>query len=77
MGWPVWCGVALAGALAFALITVLHVVVGELAPKSAAISRTEPVVLALAPPMRGFYLVTRPIVDLFNGLGNLLLSARS
>jgi len=66
-------GIAVAGALAFILITVLHVVVGELAPKSAAIARTEGVVLALAPPMRIFYFVTRPVVDLFNGLGNLLL----
>ena len=66
-------GIAVAGALAFAVITVLHVVVGELAPKSAAIARTERVVLLLAPPMRVFYLVTRPVVDVFNGLGNLLL----
>jgi CBS domain containing-hemolysin-like protein len=66
-------GVAVASALAFTIITVLHVVLGELAPKSAAISRTAPVALALAPLMRGFYLATKPIVDLFNGLGNLVL----
>ncbi len=66
-------GLAIAGAFAFGLITLLHVVVGELAPKSAAIARTERIVLMLAPPMRGFYLVTKPLVDLFNGLGNLLL----
>jgi magnesium and cobalt exporter, CNNM family len=66
-------GIGVAGALAFAVITLLHVVVGELAPKSAAISRTGPLVRALAPPMRAFYTVTKPIVDLFNGLGNLLL----
>jgi CBS domain containing-hemolysin-like protein len=66
-------GIGVAGALAFAIITLLHVVVGELAPKSAAISRTGPVVLALAPPMRVFYLVTKPLVDFFNMLGNLLL----
>jgi CBS domain containing-hemolysin-like protein len=66
-------GVAVASAIAFTIITVLHVVLGELAPKSAAISRTAPVALALAPLMRGFYLATKPIVDLFNGLGNLVL----
>ena len=66
-------GIGLAGLLAFALITLLHVVVGELAPKSAAISRTGPIVRALAPPMRAFYTVTKPLVDFFNGLGNLLL----
>jgi len=63
----------LAGAGAFLIITTLHVVVGELAPKSLAIVRTAPVVLALAPPMRAFYFSTRPLVDLFNAMGNLLL----
>jgi CBS domain containing-hemolysin-like protein len=38
-----------------------------------AIARTAPVVLALAPPMRTFYLSTKPLVDLFNAMGNLLL----
>jgi CBS domain containing-hemolysin-like protein len=66
-------GIALAAALAFALITLLHVVVGELAPKSIAISRTTETSLRVARPMRLFYLVTKPLVDLFNGLGNLLL----
>jgi CBS domain containing-hemolysin-like protein len=65
--------VGLASALAFAIITTLHVVVGELAPKSAAIARTPPIVLTLTPAMRAFYLATKPLVDLFNGMGNLLL----
>jgi CBS domain containing-hemolysin-like protein len=65
--------VGIAGVLAFALITMLHVIVGELAPKSAAIARTDRVVLAVIPPLRIFFLVTRPVVQLFNGLGNLLL----
>jgi len=66
-------GFGLASLVAFGLITVAHVVLGELAPKSAAISRTAPVVLLFAPPMRAFYLVTKPVVDLFNALGNLVL----
>jgi len=66
-------GIALAAALAFAVITVLHVVVGELAPKSVAISRTTETALRVAPPMRVFYMATKPLVDVFNGLGNLLL----
>jgi CBS domain containing-hemolysin-like protein len=66
-------GIGIASALAFAIITTLHVVVGELAPKSAAIARTPPIVLALTPPMRAFYMATKPLVDLFNGLGNLVL----
>jgi len=66
-------GIALAAALAFALITVLHVVVGELAPKSVAISRTTETATRVALPMRVFYMATKPLVDVFNGLGNLVL----
>lgn len=65
--------VGVASILAFSIITLLHVVVGELAPKSAAIARTSGIVLGLMPPLRGFYLLTRPVVQLFNGLGNLIL----
>jgi CBS domain containing-hemolysin-like protein len=63
----------LATVVAFAVITTLHVVLGELAPKSAAISRTVSTVLVMAPLMRAFYLATKPVVDLFNGMGNLVL----
>jgi CBS domain containing-hemolysin-like protein len=66
-------GFGLASAVAFLIITTLHVVVGELSPKSLAIARTPPVVLALAPIMRGFYFLTRPVVDAFNAMGNLIL----
>lgn len=65
--------VGLAGLLAFLIITTLHVVVGELAPKSLAIARNEGTSLAVGPPMRLFYFATKPVVDLFNGMGNLLL----
>ena len=66
-------GIAVAAALAFGLITVLHVVAGELAPKSVAISRTLDTALRVAVPMRIFYMTTKPLVDVFNGLGNLVL----
>ena len=65
--------IGLAGLFAFVIITLLHVVLGELAPKSLALSRTEPVSLAVAAPMRIFYMATKPLVDLFNALGNLVL----
>jgi len=55
------------------IITTLHVVVGELAPKSAAIARTPPIVLALTPIMRMFYVATKPLVEALNWLGNLVL----
>lgn len=66
-------GFGVASAVAFLIITVAHVVLGELAPKSAAIARTGPIALLLAPPMRAFYLATKPLVDLFNAMGNLVL----
>ena len=66
-------GFGVAATLAFLIITLLHVVVGELAPKSLAISRTRRTVLLIAPWMRAFYLATKPVVDLFNAMGNLLL----
>ena len=66
-------GTALAATLAFALITLLHVVVGELAAKSLAIARTTSTALLIAPWLRVFYMVTKPAVDLLNWMGNLLL----
>src|SRR5207247_10175808 len=47
-------------AVAFALITFLHIVVGELAPKSYAIRATERVALLVALPMRLFQVVFAP-----------------
>ncbi|MGI8730726.1 MAG: hemolysin family protein [Solirubrobacteraceae bacterium] len=66
-------GFGVAAACAFVIITMLHVVVGELAPKSLAIARTRTTVALVAPLMRAFYMATKPAVDLLNGLGNLLL----
>jgi len=65
--------VGLSLALSLAIVTMLHVVLGELAPKSLAIARTTRTVLWVARPMRAFYLVTKPVVDAFNWLGNLVL----
>lgn len=59
--------------IAFALITVLHVVIGELMPKSVALQFPEGTTLFVAKPM---YVVTRlfaPMIFLLNGLGNILL----
>jgi CBS domain containing-hemolysin-like protein len=58
---------------AFAVITLLHVVLGELAPKSFAIARNTRTALAIAPPMRIFYVSMKPFIDFFNWLGNLVL----
>src|SRR5580704_3638854 len=52
---------ATAVAVAFVLITSLHVILGELVPKSLALQRAERVALAVAAPMDVFLTVTRPL----------------
>ncbi len=46
-------------AVAFAIITFLHIVLGELAPKTLALERAEKVALAIAWPMEAFYKIFR------------------
>ncbi|HZH03349.1 MAG TPA: hemolysin family protein, partial [Myxococcaceae bacterium] len=60
--------------VAFALVTVLHVVVGELAPKSLAIQRPEVTTLWVAWPMRLFYYLFYPGIWLLNGMAGRLLA---
>ena len=57
-------------AVGFSLITFLHVVFGELAPKTLAIAQTERLSLFLAPPMKAFYLLLYPGIVVFNGAAN-------
>jgi CBS domain containing-hemolysin-like protein len=66
---------SLAIALAFSLITFLHVVVGELAPKALALDRPGPVALACAQPLLVFGRIFRPILRTMNGAGNALVRA--
>ncbi len=51
-------------AFAFALITYLEIVIGELVPKSLALRRAEAMAVAVAPPMLVFMSITRPAVRL-------------
>jgi len=51
-------------AIAFALITYLEIVIGELVPKSLALRRAEAMAVAVAPPMLVFMAITRPVVRL-------------
>ncbi|MBI2954172.1 MAG: HlyC/CorC family transporter [Chloroflexi bacterium] len=60
-------------AVAFGIITALHIVLGELAPKSLALQRTEGTALALGRPLELFLVVFRPAIYFLNGLGNLVL----
>ncbi|MCE9668216.1 hemolysin family protein [Myxococcus stipitatus] len=59
--------------IAFSIITFLHIVIGELAPKSLAIQRAEATTLAVALPMRAFYFLFYPFIVLLNGLAAWVL----
>lgn len=59
--------------LAVAAVGFLHVVVGEMAPKSWAISHPEDSALTLALPFRAFARLTRPALIALNGLANACL----
>ena len=59
--------------IAFATITVLHIVLGELAPKSLAIRHSETVAYAVSLPMRAFFIVFKPAIWVLNGLAQVVL----
>ena len=63
----------IAFAAAFGTITFLHVVFGELAPKSVAIARAEETALFIAPFMKLFYYLFLPGIYLFNGTANAVV----
>ncbi len=56
--------------IGFSVITFLHVVYGELAPKTLAIQRTDRVARIVAPPMKFFYYLFIPGIVVFNGTAN-------
>jgi len=62
-----------AAVFAFALITFLHIVVGELVPKAYAIRATERVALWTALPMRGFQVLVKPILWLLDQTASQIL----
>ena len=59
--------------IAFVLITFLHVVLGELMPKSIALQYPEQTALKVAGPMKWATRILSPFIFLLNGLGNFLL----
>lgn len=64
---------AVAIAFGYIVMTTLHVVVGELIPKSFAIFSTERYALFTATPLLVFYKVTYPIMWVFNGITNAVV----
>ncbi len=59
--------------IAFLLITILHIVFGELAPKSIAIQRPVTTTFAVAIPLNVFYYIFRPFIWVLNGFANVIL----
>jgi CBS domain containing-hemolysin-like protein len=59
--------------IALALVTFLHMVIGEMAPKSWALTHPERAVLVLALPFLGFTRLVRPLLSALNGATNLIL----
>ncbi|PFE04447.1 hypothetical protein COE15_07730 [Bacillus cereus] len=58
--------------IAFAVITFLHVVIGELAPKTLAIQKAEQVSLLLSQPLIYFYRIMYPFIWALNGSARLV-----
>ena len=63
-------GHTIALALAFSIITGLHIVLGELTPKTMAIQNVEKIMLSVALPMLVFHRVMYPFVWLLNHVAN-------
>ncbi|MGN5239998.1 MULTISPECIES: CNNM domain-containing protein [unclassified Rhodococcus (in: high G+C Gram-positive bacteria)] len=72
-GAPVWLADVAGFVLALIIVTFLHLVVGEMAPKSWAIAHPEKSATLLALPMRGFMWVMRPLIMQLNHMANWLL----
>src|ERR1700688_1189639 len=66
---------AVAVALAFVLITSLHVILGELVPKSLALQRAERVALAVAAPIDVFLTITGPLTIGMSRAAGIVLRA--
>lgn len=61
--------------IAFAIITYLHVILGEVVPKTIALQRAEPVALAVAAPMDVFMTLSKPFLAVMTGSANMVLRA--
>ena len=72
-GAPLWVADAVGFVLALAVVTFLHLVIGEMAPKSWAIAHPERAATLLAIPMRAFMTVTRPLLVALNHAANWCL----
>lgn len=70
---PAAIATALSYAIALSVVTFLHVVLGELMPKTLAIQYAEKMTLLLAPPLYWFGKITSPFIKVLNGSAQGLL----
>ena len=71
-----WSGITRAGVIAgfaYFIMTVLHVIIGELMPKSIALQKPEATALWISRPMSFFAVIFSPLIWMLNGVGNFLL----
>jgi CBS domain containing-hemolysin-like protein len=69
-GAPLWIADAAGFVLALLVVTFLHLVIGEMAPKSLALAHPERTATILAIPMRIFMTLTRPVLTALNHAAN-------
>lgn len=60
-------------AVGFSIVTMLHIIFGELAPKSMALQRPEDISVLVARPTRLFLFVFRPVIMVLNAIGNAVV----
>lgn len=75
MGLPVWAAGSMSFALALFVVTFLHLVVGEMAPKSWAIAHPERSAMAVGLLARAYIWPLRPLLKWINRIANILVKA--
>ncbi len=73
LGLPTALSYGIAFAVAMVVVVFLHMVVGEMAPKSWAIAHPERSAMLLSPPFRGLVTAVRPLIRLLNRMSNALV----
>ncbi len=72
---PGWFVQTLSFIVSFTVITFLHIVLGELVPRSLALQRVETIALFSAWPLYAFYKLGYPVIVLFNRTARMMLAA--
>ena len=72
-GWNTIYTDTIAVTIAFLLISFLHIVLGELVPKSLAIQKAEGIALGTAGFLKDFYQIFYPVIFALNSVANLVL----